>query len=315
MPKPAALLCVFCALISLAGCFTSPHQQAFYVSPFNGNSEAYHTLPLHNDTARTAVYARVSGFGGNANDLHTDHFGGGNASIYVAHHGQWWQSYYGLDGALGSYSLGTWRTRDPSSFNFILYDGPSAPPPTTASQLNTYRGGYTYGGLGVSGGFNGVIPMGQGEWRVLGIETAVHREFGDYLHLRRNLPDSVASYIVRSAFFGTTGLTTEWVFRTHTGDFGFRLAGGWTLGNDYQHPHVYDSIAQAQLRYGGYGSFIAHYTLGRYTLYYQMETAEKAFSIQGGLIFRFGSPRLPAKKIIHHERPSPPPRPRLPFGL
>ena len=295
MPKPTALLLVFCALISLAGCVTSPHQQAFYVSPFNGNSQGYHALPLHTDTTRTAVYARGSGFGGKANDLHTDHFGGGNASIYVARHGSWWQSYYGLDGTLGSYNLGTWRTRDPSSFNFVLYDGPPAPPPLTARQLNTYTGGYTFGGLGVSGGFNGVIPMGQGEWRVLGIETAVHREFGDYLRLRRNLPDSVASYIVRNAYFGTVGLTSEWVFRTRTGDFGFRLADGWTLGNNYQHPGVYDSVARTQLRYGGYFSFIAHYTLGRFTLYFQTESAEKAFSTQAGLIFRFDRPRLPAK--------------------
>ena len=315
MPKPTALFLLFCALASLGACVTAPHQQAFYVSPFNGNSEGYHTLPMHTDTTRTAVYARISGYGGKANDLNTDHFGGANASFYVARHGSWWQSYYGLDGTLGSYGLGTWQVRDPGTFNFILYNGPPAPPPPTAGQLNTYTGGYTYGGLGVSGGVNGVIPMGQGEWRVLGIETAVHRELGDYWRLRRNLPDSVASYIVRNAFFGTAGLTTEWIFRTSTGDFGFRLAGGWTLGNNYQHPGVYDSLNESRLHYGGYGSFIAHYTLGRYTLYYLSERAAKGWSLQAGVIFRFDHPRLPAKKRIYHERPPLPPRPRLPFGL
>ena len=45
----------------------------------------------------------------------------------------------------------------------------------------------TFAGAGFSGGFNAVVPMGQGEWRFLGIETALHQEFGDYLHFCRHL--------------------------------------------------------------------------------------------------------------------------------
>ena len=319
MPKPIVLFVncalVFCALAGLSGCDTLPHQQAFYVSPFNGSAQEYHTLPLHTDTATTAVYARAAGHIGSANDLGNDHFSGGNVSLYVAHHGSWWQSYYGVDGTLGCYSLGTWTSRDPQSFNFILYDGRPAPPPATASQLNSYTGGYTYGGFGASVGFNGVIPMGQGEWRVLGVETALHQEIGDYLHLRRRLADSVASYIVRNPFYGTAGLTTEWVFRTTTGDFGFRLAGGWVLGASY-HPYaIYDSLAGEPLRYENYGTFAAHYTTGKYTVYWQAETASKAHSYQLGFIYRFGNARLPAKKRSYRERHPLPRHPPLPFGL
>src|ERR1700761_5362232 len=148
MSKPTPLTLVFCALIGLSACTTYPHQQAFYTSPFNGSSEGYHALPLHTDTARTAVYVRASGFSGHANDLNTDHFSSGNLSLYIAQHGSWWQSYYGIDGTLGCYRLGNWTARDPGTFNYILYDGPPAPPPTTASELNSHAGNYTYGGLG-----------------------------------------------------------------------------------------------------------------------------------------------------------------------
>ena len=103
MLMPTPLILIFCALAGLTSCSVEPHKQAFYASHFNGNSEAYHTLPMHTDTARTAVYARASGFGGQANDLNTDHFGGGSFSIYLAQHGSWWQSFYGIEGTFGCY--------------------------------------------------------------------------------------------------------------------------------------------------------------------------------------------------------------------
>ncbi|HLX66981.1 MAG TPA: hypothetical protein VKR41_08285, partial [Puia sp.] len=56
------------------------------------------------------------------------------------------------------------------------------------NQLNTYAGSYSFGGLGVQGGINAVVPIGIGEWRLLGVETSVIHEFGNYLSLRQQLP-------------------------------------------------------------------------------------------------------------------------------
>lgn len=323
MPKPLRFALCFAAMAAFSSCGISRPQQAFYVSPFNGASDGYHALPMHTDTVNTAAYVRVSGFGGNANDLQTDHFGGANASFYLAHHGDWWQAYYGVDGTLGGYTLGTWRPQERTNFDrlyynpigiFFLQDN-SYRMPAKADQLNTYSGAYTYGGLGFSGGFNAVTAMGQGEWRFIGIETALHQEFGQYRNLRQNMPDSIAGYINRNPFYGTLGLTTEFVFRTTTGDFGFRLADGWILGSGYHTTGVYDSSMGQPLHYSSYGTFTAHFTIGRYTVYYQASSASKASSSQLGFIYRFGDARLPAKKRFHHERPTRPPHPRLPFGL
>lgn len=325
MPRPVCPALVIIAIAALSSCDITRPQQAFYVSPYNGSSQGYHTLSMHTDTVTTAAYVRVSGFGGDANDLQNDHFGGANASFYVTHHGAWWQAYYGLDGTLGGYTLGNWQERHRTqNFNLLtlnplgelFQENDTYTPPARSDQLNIYTGAYTFGGMGFSGGFNAVAPMGQGEWRFLGIETALHQEFGEYRHLREKMPDSIAGYINRNSFYGTLGLTTEFIFRTKTGDFGFRLADGWVLGNGYATTGVYDSAISRPLHYGSYGTFTAHYTFGRYTVYYQTEFASKAFSTQLGFVYRFGDPKLPARKIIHRERPAFPPerpRPRRPF--
>jgi len=318
---------ILAAATALSSCGVTRPQQAFYVSPFNGASDGYHALPMHTDTVKTAAYVRVSGFGGTANDLQTDHFGGANVSFYAAHHGSWWQAYYGLDGTLGGYTFGTWKPQERNNYGMLLFNpfaifflhDDNYTAPASADQLNKYTGPNTYGGLGFSGGFNAVAPMGQGEWRFIGVETALHREFGQYRNLRQNMPDSIAGYINRNPFYGTLGLTTEFVFRTKTGDFGFRLADGWILGHGYSTTGAFDSSMSRPLHYNTYFTFTAHYTTGRYTIYFQAESATKASSSQLGFIYRFGDPRVPAKKKIYHERPpmpnGPPRRPGLPFGL
>jgi hypothetical protein len=293
----------------LTGCFPI-HQQAYYVSPFNGNSEGYHTQPLHTDSVHTAVFTRANFFHGAANDNSTDHFSGANASIYLAQHQGILQWYYGLDASLGSYRLGTWDSGYSGTF-FVS----RTLPPGHAQMLDAYSGPKTFGGVGFSGGINGVIPMGQGEWRFLGIETALHQEFGDYLHLRRKIPDTLVTYIVRQPFFGTLGLTSEWVIRTYHGDFGFRIAGGWTLGSAYNNLNIYDNLDGQHLSYG-YSSFSAHYTYDRWTFWYQGESSKKGSSSQVGFIWRLGNPRAPAKKHLEHRQPPPhPPHPGLPSWM
>ena len=304
---PGLLLCLTAGSL-LCSCITAYHQQAYYTSPFNGNSEGYHTLPLHTDSARTAFFVQGAGFTGLANDLRTDHFSGGNISAYLAQHQGMWQWWAGFDLAAGSYSLGDWHSRYAEGRFFVNYDQ-VFPPPTTAKELNALSGPRTFAGAGFNGGVNAMIPMGQGEWRFLGIETALHQEFGDYLHFRRRLADSLATYIVRQPFFATVGLTSEWIFRTKRGDFGFRLAHGWALGTAYTPAGLYDSVSQKDLRFR-YTSLAFHYTIGKYTAYVLGENGTKSGSLRLGFIYRFGGPRMPAKQVSEFHRP--PPGPRLP---
>jgi hypothetical protein len=306
---PCLLLCLTAGSL-LSSCLTAYHQQAYYTSPFNGSSERYHALPLHNDSTKTAFFVQGSAFTGAANDLQTDDLSGGSVSAHLAQHQGMWQWWGGLDLTAGSYSLGNWHPRyTGNGFLGVNYDQEFLPP-ATANQLNALSGSRFFGGAGFSGGVNAMIPMGQGEWRFLGVETNLHQEFGDYLHLRRHLADSLATYIVRQPFFGTAGLTSEWIFRTKQGDFGFRLGYGWALGAAYHPSDLYDSVSQNELHFN-YTSLAFHYTFGQNTLYLLAESGTKSGSVRLGFIYRLGRPRLPAKQI-HESQRTPPPAPRRP---
>lgn len=302
-PSPLLLCPLACVLLS--GCFTL-YKHAYYVSPVNGNSEDYHPLPMKQDTVHTAVYAGGGLLTGQANDQGNDQVTGGRASVYVAQHQGMLQWYYGLNATLGSYQVNKWDTGS----QYFLFTGTRYLPPVTAQHLDAYSGPRTFGTAGFSGGVNGVIPMGQGEWRFLGIETSLHREFGDYLQFRRKLPDSLASYIVRQSFFGTFGFSTELVFRTRQGNFGFRFSGGWALGAPYNRPNPDDQFGPTSLYYN-YGTFAFQYTYHRWTAWYHTEFATKASSLHLGVTYRLGGPRLPKKEY----RPPPPHPPLPPFDL
>jgi hypothetical protein len=307
---PVLTLCLTAGTL-LCSCLTAYHQQAYYTSPFNGSSESYHTLPLHTDSAPTNLFVQGSLFTGAANDLLTDDLSGGSISAYLTQHQGMWQWWGGLDLTAGSYTLGNWHTRYAGN-GFFDYEARFLAP-TTADQLNTLSGSRFFGGAGFSGGVNAVVPMGQGEWRFLGIETNLHQEFGDYLHFRRHLADSLATYIVRQPFLGTLGLTSEWIFRTKQGDFGFRIAYGWALGGAYNPSNLYDSVSQKDLHYN-YSSLAFHYTFGQNTVYVLGENATKGGTVRVGFIYRFGRPRLPPKQANEESqsRRQPPPGPRRP---
>jgi hypothetical protein len=271
--------------LTLTGC-TIFRQHAYYVSPFNANSQTYHPLPMHSDSARTAFYAQASYLTGNANDNGTDQLKGVATSAFVAHHFGRFQTYYGLDLVLGCYNVGKYDT----GITKVFFPGRISLPPLAAPELDKYAGGRSFGGVGFSGGINMVKPFRKGEWRFIGLEATLHREFGDYLSFRKKLPDSLTAVNVRSPFFATVGYTTEIICRTPHGEFGFRLGNGMILGGAYL--HLRDSLKGDELSYS-YINLASHYTYERYTGYAQMETGYKGLSFHLGFVYRFGRPRLP----------------------
>jgi hypothetical protein len=295
-----------CTLIFLAGCAPIRHQQAYYVSPFHGNSQEYHALPLTTDTATTAIFIRGGYSGGTANDNSTDHFYSGDLSAYLAHNSGPWQFYGGLNASLGNYKMGSWDSA--YTLGGLFLPAGRTAPPGSSQQLNGFSGPKTFGSMGFSGGINIVVPVGQGEWRALGIETALHYEAGDYLNFRKNVPDSLVTLLVRSPFYGTFGLSSEIVGRTNIGESGFRVAAGWALGPKYHLALVHDDLDDKTLDYGWYMTMAFHVTFGQYTSYIQSEFGAKASSIHLGLAYRFNKPRLPPKRRYREEiRPYPKP--------
>lgn len=273
--------------IMLSGCRSIP-QQAFYVSPFNGNAEDYHPLPQLRDSAHTAIYARTAYYFGSANDGHNDRFNGWNMSAYAAHHFGMFQCYYGLDLSMGNYLVEKWGKEWDFLANAWLV------PPAQAAALSAYDGPKFYGSTSFSAAINGVIPFGRScEWRFLGIETSLHREFGNYLTFREQLPDSLATLDIKSRFYGTLGLTTEIIgggFRN--GEWGIRLATGGILGSAYHNLHIYDSAKSVPLGYS-YTDLSFHVTVGRVTGYLQLNSATHATTARVGMAYRITRPRLP----------------------
>jgi len=270
----------------MPGCL-SYRQQAYFTSPLNGYANNYHPLPQVRDSAHTAVYAHAGFLTGTANVRHRDDVNAFRGSFTVAHHGKWWQAYYGGDLTLGSYNMGKWDSGG--------YTGstpyPQAPPPVySVGILNSHAGSHSFGGAGFHGGVNMVIPFRDGEWRILGLETSLYREFGDYLSIRKQLPDTAATLIARNPFYGTLGLGSELVGSTMHGEFGFRISLGRVLGYPYWNPDIYDNDSHSYLHYW-YLTLSSHYTHERYTGYAQLNFAAKAFSLGFGLHYRLTRPR------------------------
>jgi hypothetical protein len=269
-------------LLTLPGCVV---RQAFFVSPFNGNNLEYHPVPKAGDSIHTAVYSSLTYSNGSANDFGTDYLWSLHLSVHAAHQYNQVQFHYGLGLTLGDYTMGTWRV---DSGNGYLFSPNTAL--RTAAQLNTFSGTYAFGGVGFQGGINGVLPFRRGEWRYLGVETSVTQEYGNYLAVRKQMPDSIATLINRSPTFATVGVTTEIVGHDRNGEFGFKWALGWALGHSYSNPGIVDNTDGDPLRYM-YFNFTFHYTYRQLTSYLQFNDATKARLIFVGLNYRLWAGR------------------------
>jgi hypothetical protein len=162
--------------------------------------------------------------------------------------------------------------------------------PFNADILNSYSGSHFFGAAGFHGGANIVLPMASGEWRVIGLEGSFNHEFGKYLDIRQQLPDTVASIIAHGANYGTLGIYTELTGNTKNGEFGFRMGLGRALGQPYWNPNVFDYKSAHYIKYG-YFTMTAHYTYYRYTLFGQLNFATKSDGASIGVAFRLNRPR------------------------
>src|SRR5579872_851868 len=113
MPTMKRSQLILLLFLTAGACTTVRHQQAFYVSPFNGNANDYHALPARNDSVHTAVYGGFSWFSGTANVHRNDDVSAARFSLYAAQHQGCFQWYYGGDLTLGNYRMNTWDTSNP----------------------------------------------------------------------------------------------------------------------------------------------------------------------------------------------------------
>lgn len=253
-------------LVIFTGCF----RQAYYVSPMNGHTNSYSTIPLQSEKVKSATYAKGTVLLGILNDYGADASSAVQGAISRSHNFGSFQAYYGTGFTLGSYSLSPFDTGY-NSTGLI------------AADINKHSGRNFFGAVGVDGGINVIVPMRGGEWRALGVETSLQQEFGEYLKARKAIPDSAVTHIVDNSFFGTLGCYTEIVDRTRTGSLSFKTGVGTVLGKKY-HP-TKGTSGQGYLSYW-YINLTFQATINKWTIYFQPNFATKATVFSWGCNYK-----------------------------
>jgi len=101
MSKSLPTVAVVCMAV-LAGCVS---RQAFYVSPYNGNHNPYHPVPLKQDSIKSASYVGLSVSNGTANDNQADETLTFFTSLSRAHNFGNFQGFYAANISLGNYKV------------------------------------------------------------------------------------------------------------------------------------------------------------------------------------------------------------------
>ena len=262
----------FFLIISL--CFFSCiGRQAYYVSPFNGITSPYHSVPMHTDSIKSASYVNAALSIGGANEglsdtkfsFMTDFSRGQNFGIL--------QCYYGGGLTIGSYKLKP-------------YDSIGNNKTVDYRIINKNTGTYFFGGGGIDAGINFVTGSGGSEWRVFGIEGSLRNEFGRYQDVRDRIPDSAATIVIRNRLFGTAGIFTEVTGRSERTETGAKLGLGTVVGNNYHNFNFKDSYFDQTSIFFGYLSLTVHVTSNRWTGYFQSTFAKKAANASIGMNYR-----------------------------
>jgi hypothetical protein len=263
-------------MLSLTSCITS----SYYMSPFSSSSDPYHAIPLKSDSVKSASYAGGIFTVGGANINWNDPVYSFQANIYRAHNFGHFQAYYGVGGNIGNYHVERYE-------NYV--DDPNAP---GAGSRIIPENNYVFAGAHFNGGINAVIPFRNGgEWRVIGLETSVQKEFGDYANFRRNLKDSMADYVLKKTTTATFGFATDIIGRSrHGAQFGYKVAWGTVLNpnSDYSREDPNRNINPLF-----YFSQTLHLTKGPVTGFAQVNMGSYAGSFQFGMIYQLGRKRTP----------------------
>src|ERR1044071_8571450 len=147
--------------------------KTYYMSPMYGNSMPYHTLPLHKDSIKNAFYGNASVmYGGNNYNWNDDEFAV-HANVYNANSFNVFCIWYG-----GGLTLGNYFVR---RFDSALH------PAFNAAALNKVTGHKSFGSINTNAGIAISVPLGDGEWRALGVQGSFQKEFGEYSDFREKI--------------------------------------------------------------------------------------------------------------------------------
>ncbi|HLK29955.1 MAG TPA: hypothetical protein VKT28_15350 [Puia sp.] len=261
--KKNITLFLFPAIFLFGSCVES----SYLFSPNNATSIPYHAIPLQSDSLKGANYVSSTFTLGGANQAWRDGVYAFQGRIHRSNNFSSFQSYYGANLTLGDYHV--------AQYNY--------------SSVDYYPSNNFFGSYGFNGGINAVMPTRHGgEWRVIGIETSVQKEFGSYYNFRKNLPDSSADIIFRKNVTGTLGIFTNIIAKSRRGSqFGYKMSLGFMLNPESDYTHYYDRHTLVNPTI--YFSHTIHFTKEKVTGFVQFNFSNNyAGNVQFGINYRLG---------------------------
>jgi len=257
----------------LTGCTV----RSYYLSPFNASSNPYQAKPLVSDSSKSATYLTGSLYRGSANYHSRDDVFSAQGGIQRGHTFKNIQASYGLNAFAGTYKVHAYDTMippfnpDDSYVNFPA--------------INAGAGRNHYEGLALNGSINGVLPFGNGnEWRFVGVETVIGKEYGKYASFRKDLPDSAANAIYRDDRIGSWSVTSELIMNDHAGSsFGLKLA----IGRSFYRTDVIGDAEKSYIQ-PSFFSFGIHYIRRKPVYYLKYNASDYSSGIQLGVNYRIG---------------------------
>lgn len=186
----------------LAGC--SPTLPKYGVAN-PGSASSYVAAPVFRDTTQNATYLSGQFFSNTGHGYYPDeliYFG--DLSLHRSHTGKNYNLSYGLYGFFGNYKV---------------------------EKVDDYRGNYSFFGSGFTGSINYNEDFHKVAWRVIGLQSSVYYEYGDYARFRQNAEEAdLINNLHPDPFRFYSGLTTEVIFKLDRMDLSFFVSPGLDFG-------------------------------------------------------------------------------------
>ncbi len=259
------------SMLLLSGCVG---RQAFFVSPFNGVNNPYHTIPTKKDSLSSAFYINAALAWGSANDNAGDRVFAAYTNISQGLNFGRFQAFYGIGIGAGSYRVDTYGQ------DSILN------PTVNARVIDANAGRKSFGGYGFDGGINYTISGKKNEWRMLGLEMSLRKDYGQYLSFRERLPPGSATINIQQSFYSTAGLYSEIIHHAGDYDYGLKVGVGRVINRNYHRGKIRDSYFYAYNVLYNYFDVDLHLTKNRWTGYVQYNDACKASVFMMGANYR-----------------------------
>jgi len=276
----------FYILYFFGGCISE--RQSYLLSPQNNTALPYHAIPMKGDSAGGATYVSGVFTIGSANARLTDGVFSFQGNIHRSNNLGPIQIYYGANLTFGSYLAADF-------YNFS--HSPDFYPGTGDSLNHTPTASHSFGSYGLMAGIDLVKTHTHlrkntySEWRILGMETSLQNEFGNYADYRKNLPDSAMNIIYRKHSYAYLGLYTEWLWTSRNKiEYGIKLSAGTDLtqtGN-YSNYYAYSIFPLYTF------SLAYHVRKDRFLGFFQTNVSNYAANLQMGISYRLGKARRPS---------------------